>query len=99
MPLYWVSLCLNNLLDNAFLHGGAPVQLIVSLHNGRLTLQITDSGSLSADRLSELRHILSPQAGVGLGLTIVQRVAKRLNGKLTFSTLPTTFTLELPCDT
>jgi len=90
LPLYWTSLCLNNLLDNAFRHGRAPVSLHVGWRKGKLTLRVSDTGQLAAGR--------SPQAGMGLGLTIVERVMRRLNGRLTQSGPPTTFTLELPCD-
>lgn len=94
LPLYWTSLCLNNLLDNAFRHGHAPVRLSAGWHQGKLSLRVTDGGQFVAGSLS------SPQAGMGmgLGLTIVQRVMRRLNGRLTRSGPPTTFTLELPCD-
>lgn len=90
LPLYWTSLCLNNLLDNAFRHGRAPVRLHVGWRRGKLTLCVSDTGQLAAGG--------SPQAGMGLGLTIVERVMRRLNGRLIQSGPPTTFTLELPCD-
>lgn len=98
LPLYWASLCVNNLLENAFRHGRVPVRLTVRIDKGRVILQVTDGGALAAKNVPQLRRTLSPQAGMGLGLSIVQRVAKRLNGRLTLSGPPTTFTLELPCD-
>ncbi len=98
LPLYWVSLCVNNLLDNAFRHGRAPVRLHAVWHKGKLTLTVSDGGSMATGSLTRLRHLCSPHAGMGLGLTIVQRVMHRLHGRLTFTTNPTTFTLELPCD-
>lgn len=90
MPLYWTSLCLNNLLDNAFRHGRAPVRLHVGWRKGKLTLRVSDAGQFTAGR--------SRQAGMGLGLTIVERVMRRLNGRLMRGGPMTTFTLELPCD-
>jgi len=90
LPLYWTSLCLNNLLDNAFRHGHAPVRLHVSWRKGKLTLRVSDTGQFAAG--------CSRQPGMGLGLTIVKRVIRQLNGRLTQSGPATTFTLELPCD-
>lgn len=98
LPLYWASLCVNNLLDNAYRHGLAPVRLSVRCHKGHVIIQVADAGARVAKSLPQLRRTLSPQAGMGLGLSIVQRVAQRLNGRLTLSGPPTTFTLELPCD-
>lgn len=98
LPLYWVTLCLNNLLDNAFRHGRAPVRLSAEWGKGRLTLRVTDAGSLQSARLPRLGRSLSAQSGMGLGLAIVRRIIWRLKGRLTLSGPPTTFTLELPCD-
>lgn len=97
LPLYWASLCLTNLLENAFRHGLAPVRLVVRCRKERVIFQVIDAGELTAKSLSQLRRNMSPQAGMGLGLSIVERVAGRLNGKLTLNGPPTTFTLELPC--
>lgn len=99
LPLYWSTLCLNNLLANAFRHGNAPVRLTVIWTRGWLSLQVSDGGTLSATTLPQLLAQHSPRAGMGLGLSIVMRVIARLNGRLTLSPAPTTFTLELPCDT
>jgi signal transduction histidine kinase len=98
LPLYWTSLCLNNLLANAFRHGRAPVRLTVDWDRGRLSMQVSDGGTLAVTTLPQLLSQHSPHPGMGLGLSIVMRVIKRLNGRLTLSTAPTTFTLELPCD-
>jgi signal transduction histidine kinase len=96
LPLYWSSLCLNNLLDNAFRHGRTPVRLKARCRRGRLILEVSDAGELDAKCLTPLSRGLSSRAGMGLGLSIVQRVAHRLCGKLILSGPPTTFTLELP---
>lgn len=96
LPLYWSSLCLNNLIDNAFRHGTPPVRLNVFCRQKRLVLQVSDAGVVNARRLPQLRRAFSSRAGLGLGLSIVERVSRRLQGKLTLSGPPTTFTLELP---
>lgn len=99
LPLYWSSLCLKNLLDNAFCHGLSPVRLTAICRNDRLTLCVTDAGMLKAGTLHTLSNSSSRQSGMGLGLTIVSHIAKQLKGQLTLNGPPTMFILELPCDT
>ncbi|NIF31929.1 DUF3404 domain-containing protein [Enterobacter sp. Cy-643] len=96
VSLYWSSLCLTNLLDNAFRHGKPPVHLTVHKTRTHLTFQVSDSGNITQNPLLNSRRLRWSNSSLGLGLTIVQRVAHRLHGKLTFSPAPTTFTLELP---
>lgn len=98
VSLYWGSLCLTNLLDNAFRHGKPPVHLTVRKSRTHLIFQVSDSGNISQNPLLNSRRLRWSNCSLGLGLTIVQRVARRLNGRLTFSPAPTTFTLELPYD-
>nr|WP_286178029.1 DUF3404 domain-containing protein [Enterobacter sp. Ap-1006] len=96
VSLYWSSLCLTNLLDNAFRHGEPPVHLTVQKSKTHLIFQVSDSGNITQNPLLNSRRLRWSNSSLGLGLTIVQRVAHRLHGKLTFSPAPTTFTLELP---
>lgn len=98
VSLYWSSLCLTNLLDNAFRHGEPPVHLTARKSKTHLIFQIADSGNVAQNPLRITRRLRWSNSNLGLGLTIVQRVARRLNGRLTFSAAPTTFTLELPYD-
>ncbi len=98
VALYWSSLCLTNLLDNAFCHGAAPVRLTVRRSKTSLLFQVSDAGRMSKNPLLNSRRMRWSNNNLGLGLTIVQRVSRRLNGRLTFSASPTTFILELPCD-
>lgn len=98
VSFYWSSLCLTNLLDNAFRHGKPPVHLTVHKSRTHLIFQVSDSGNITQNPLLNSRRLRWSNSSLGLGLTIVQRVARRLNGRLTFSAAPTTFTLELPYD-
>ncbi|MEO6917519.1 MAG: DUF3404 domain-containing protein [Collimonas sp.] len=98
LPLYWVDLCLDNLLNNAYCYGAAPVHLSAGWNKGRLRLTVTDAGVLPEYRLSGMRRSDLSGPGMGLGLAIVRRVMKRLKGKIRLSGPPTTFTLEFPCE-
>ncbi|MDP5009230.1 MAG: DUF3404 domain-containing protein, partial [Glaciimonas sp.] len=109
LPFYWLTLCLDNVLNNACRYGKAPVRLCFNLHHGKLILIITDAGVLPQydlvliARIAQKRDLISSASpmsgeGMGLGLSIVRRVMKRLKGKISLSGPPTTFTLELPCE-
>nr|WP_240950665.1 DUF3404 domain-containing protein [Collimonas pratensis] len=100
LPLYWIDLCLDNVLNNAYRYGVAPVRLSVHWRRGWLRLTVSDGGTLAAYRLAHMRRtdLSDPGMGLGLGLVIVRRVMKRLKGKIRLSGPPTTFTLELPCE-
>jgi signal transduction histidine kinase len=98
LPLYWIDLCLDNVLNNAYRYGVAPVRLSVRWRRGWLRLTVSDGGALAAYRLAHMRRTDLSGPGMGLGLVIVRRVMKRLKGKIRLSGPPTTFTLELPCE-
>jgi len=88
-----LRILLRNLLDNAIRytpHGG---HVTVALHPGearQTVLEIEDSGSgvdeAKLARLGERFNRLSPQAadGVGLGLSIVQRIAEIHRARVNF---------------
>lgn len=98
LPLYWTSLCLDNLLDNARRYGKAPIRLSAVWRQGWLRLTVSDAGMLACYSLPQMHGAGSSGSGMGLGLAIVRRVMRRLKGKVRLSGPPTTFTLELPCE-
>ncbi len=98
LPLYWINLCLDNVLDNAYRYGAAPVRLCASWSKGCLRLSVSDGGVLAEYRLARLQRSDLSGPGMGLGLAIVHRVMKRLKGRIRLNGPPTTFTLELPCE-
>jgi two-component system osmolarity sensor histidine kinase EnvZ len=80
-----------NLLDNAFKHGCAPVELRIEDRGTVAILEVSDAGAGVPDAQREpllqafargdtARHT----SGTGLGLTIVARVVARMGGTLAF---------------
>lgn len=83
---------ISNLLDNAFAHGRPPVRLSVGLQGQRVRIEVEDCGQgVSAEDQPALLQAFARgdasrrHPGLGLGLAIVQRVASRLGGGVTFS--------------
>lgn len=92
---YWVSLCLKNLVENAIQHGTSPIEVSAKIVNNNLHLSVLDAG----DCKDQFHSMSSPfykgktSHGLGLGLSIVQSVAKSMLAELRFSTQPTKFEL------
>lgn len=86
---------LANLLDNARLHGRAPLGLaLATTPEGGVCLSVSDAGDgLSPDEARALTAAFARgdrsrgRPGSGLGLAIVQQVTERLQGRLVFERL------------
>jgi signal transduction histidine kinase len=95
-----VRQAIQNLVDNALLHGHGPIIVNVTLQPGRLFLDVQDSGPGFPPTL--LTSAFDPftrgpadplradtaATGTGLGLTIVKAVAESHNGTVTAANLP-----------
>jgi two-component system osmolarity sensor histidine kinase EnvZ len=86
-----------NLIDNAIAYGAPPVEVTTRTEGGRVVLDIADRGPGIAPgeverlkqpftRASAARTHASGVAGAGLGLAIVERIARMHGG--TFELLP-----------
>jgi len=80
-----------NLLDNAFKHGRAPVELRIEARRALAVIEVSDAGTGVPDEQREqlLQAFARGDAarntsGTGLGLTIVARVVTRMGGTLAF---------------
>ncbi len=93
---YWVGLCVKNLVDNALTHGMPPVSVRLSRPKKGLLVEVSDAGSVTKYDLHDLKGGLSrseSSSGLGIGLSLVARIATLMKGKLTLQTSPTTFSL------
>ncbi len=100
----------DNLLDNALRHGPAdrPIRLVARGEAGMLALDVIDEGPGIPADLHEL--VFAPffradpsrsreTGGLGLGLTLVRRIAEAHAGRVSLASSPgrgATFTLALP---
>ena len=82
---------LDNLLDNAFIHGQPPVRVTVGTVGHRVRIEVEDCGPGIAhkDQQTMLQAFARGDAsrrhpGLGLGLAVVQRVALRMGGSVAF---------------
>jgi two-component system, OmpR family, osmolarity sensor histidine kinase EnvZ len=80
-----------NLLDNAFAHGRAPVRLAVGESAAQVWIEVADQGpGIAPDQRAAMLQAFAradasrSRPGLGLGLSVVQRVASRLGGDVRF---------------
>ncbi len=99
LNVYWLGTCIDNLLRNAFKYGVAPVKLEVITSSNLVTFKVIDRGDLNHKNWRELRKPFVSKSGLGLGLTIVESMVGRMGGKMSLIGPPTTFILEIPCET
>lgn len=97
--VYWLGNCVDNLLRNAIKYGVAPIQLVATTSHHHLQIKVIDQGQLTHKNWRHLRQPFVSKSGLGLGLTIVESMAGRMGGKMTLIGPPTTFILEIPCET
>lgn len=87
-----MSRLVRNLIDNALQHGAAPIDIETSLQGDRAILRVHDHGpGIPPDRLAAMPHPYvhgSASGGIGLGLAIVERIARNHGGRLTLANDP-----------
>ncbi|SHO54508.1 sensor histidine kinase VxrA [Vibrio quintilis] len=99
LNVYWLGTCIDNLLRNAMKYGIAPVKLDVITSGHMVTFKVIDQGQLTQKHWRQLRKPFVSKSGLGLGLTIVESMVGRMGGKMSLAGPPTTFILEIPCET
>ncbi|MFO1402489.1 MAG: ATP-binding protein [Steroidobacteraceae bacterium] len=91
-----LAVLLRNLVDNALLHGGAPlhVELALRREGGQVSIRIQDDGrGVAVEALAQLgERFHRPEGtraeGSGLGLALVRRIAEWHGGTLRFDAGP-----------
>jgi two-component system, OmpR family, osmolarity sensor histidine kinase EnvZ len=91
LSLVLIERVIGNLLDNAFIHGQPPVRLTVGTTEDRVCIEVEDGGpGIAPDSQRTMLQAFARgdasrmQPGLGLGLSIVQRVALRMGGSVAF---------------
>jgi two-component system osmolarity sensor histidine kinase EnvZ len=85
-----VRRAVSNLIDNALRYAPGPVEVVAHADGGRVVIEVMDRGpgvpASEADRLkrpfTRLDEARSGQGGAGLGLAIVDRIARVHGGSL-----------------
>ncbi|WGY44989.1 sensor histidine kinase VxrA [Vibrio sp. ABG19] len=99
LNVYWLGTCVDNLIRNAVKYGVAPVTLEVITRADAVTIKVKDQGTLTNKDWRHLRKPFVSKSGLGLGLTIVESMVGRMGGTMNLVGPPTTFILEIPCET
>ncbi|MFD2179587.1 DUF3404 domain-containing protein [Veronia pacifica] len=97
VPFYWLTVCLENLINNAKIHGSGKIEVIVSA-TGSLIIEVRDDGrypSMFRTFINRFQQRDRSQ-NMGVGLTIVSHLMKLMGGKLRIRRDPTRCILELP---
>lgn len=96
---YWITICVENLVRNALTHGKPPVQISARVEGERGVIEVQDSGDLPEAALSAIGTPFSKSSessGMGLGVSIVYRVAQAMGGNLVAKRSPTRFCIYIP---
>jgi signal transduction histidine kinase len=98
---YWLGMCVTNLVKNALIHGQKPIAAKARIVDGRLEIEVSDSGpgipaNQIARRLSGQPQDTTSENGMGLGLSLVVRIVRLMGGRIDYSREPrSTFTITL----
>jgi len=97
----WLRVAVRNLVENAAKHGEGRISVTVRVDDDAesLIVRVSDEGKTKELSLAEVSRPFSKgksSAGLGLGLSLVQRIAERQGGSLRHEPEPTTFELRMP---
>ncbi len=96
--LFWLKFALNNLVQNAVLHGEAPVRIHLDSVGKDLKVTVEDRGTCEFESLEQMTDpfVKSGRSkGMGLGLNITKHIVEEWGSRMSYSSNPTAFSLEL----
>ncbi len=93
---YWLGILFKNLIENAFQHGKPPVRLALKVDRIGVQVVVQDEGQMtlvtSAGRKSPLK--VDQSKGLGMGSSIVLKIAGMMHAKVEYQTRPTRVSLR-----
>lgn len=89
---FWIDICLQNLLRNAFEHGKENVQIQIEVNPRTLCLSVVDDGNIQIpeENLFEAFKKNHESSGMGLGLSLVKKILTTIQINLHFKAQPKT---------
>ena len=97
--VFWLNLCIKNLVDNAIAHGKPPVRVTLENEKDSFKVIVEDCGICEFQNIKQMAQSFvkgKNSKGTGLGLSIVENVVNEMGGQLYFSSKPTMFTIQIP---
>jgi signal transduction histidine kinase len=94
ISLLYIELIVSLLVRNALKHGRAPVSVKLEIEPSAFTLFVRDEGDLKKTELSEIMkpfYRRKGSDGLGLGLSLVQSLLKKMGSRLQVRVEPTVF--------
>lgn len=111
---YWLQIAITNLIENAAKHGVPPISVLPTITNKKhkcfLSIEIRDNNQALFKNINELKTV-SPESkdcigqsklkhskGLGIGIDLVFKIIKEMNGKISFKSPPTSFIIHIPIE-
>ena len=98
ISLLYLELIVSVLVRNALKHGRAPVSVKLEIELSAFTLYVKDEGDLKKNELGEIMkpfYRRKGSDGLGLGLSLVQSLLKKMGSRLQVKVEPTVFFFKI----
>ncbi|MBY0452551.1 MAG: HAMP domain-containing histidine kinase, partial [Bdellovibrionaceae bacterium] len=85
IDLFWFGVCLKNLVENALKHGQKPIVVGITSNVDEISIEVQDAGEFK----KKSRADDESDQNLGLGLGLVRKILKQMNGELEMKSNPT----------